>query len=173
MMAGHPVNRDHNDDGFASDDAQAAPALTREELRQRALGWLARRDYSRLELQRRLMQAGGDADAVAALLDDFCDRGWLSDLRFAESRTQARQARTGTRRIANELRELGVADDIIQQTLAPLRDDEFARARTLWQKKFGRLAADAGERARQYRFLLSRGFPPDVVRRVVAASEDD
>lgn len=172
-MVGHLVNRDHDDDGFAFDDAQASPELTREQLRQRALGWLARRDYSRLELQRRLMQAGGDADAVAALLDDFCDRGWLSDQRFAESRSQARQARTGTRRIANELRELGVADDIIRQTLAPLQEDEFARARALWQKKFGRPAADAGERARQYRFLLSRGFPPDVVRRVIVAPEED
>jgi regulatory protein len=51
-----------------------------------------------------------------------------------------------------------------------LKDSEFARAQTIWQKKFGTPAADANERAKHYRFLLTRGFSSEVVRKVVKLS---
>jgi len=38
----------------------------------------------------------------------------------------------------------------------------------LWLRKFGALATEQKERARQYRFLASKGFSTDVVSRVVA-----
>lgn len=153
---------------------QAADGLiTPDRLRQRALAWLARREYSRLEMQRRLAKLGGSPAHITTLLDDFCQRGWLSDQRFAESRTHARQARSGTQRIAQELRQLGVADDIISQTLAPLQEDELARARTLWQKKFGQLPQDANDRVRQYRYLLARGFAADLVRQILRFADEE
>jgi regulatory protein len=51
-----------------------------------------------------------------------------------------------------------------------LKDSEFARAQGVWQKKFGAPAADANERAKHYRFLLTRGFSAEVVRKVVQQS---
>jgi regulatory protein len=51
-----------------------------------------------------------------------------------------------------------------------LKDSEFARAQNIWQKKFGSPAADANERAKHYRFLLTRGFSSEVVRKVVKLS---
>ena len=51
------------------------------------------------------------------------------------------------------------------------------RAQALWQRKFGQPPATPQERARQTRFLLSRGFSGEVVRRVLsqagAAADDD
>jgi regulatory protein len=40
----------------------------------------------------------------------------------------------------------------------------------VWQRKFGAPAADANERAKHYRFLLTRGFSSEVVRKVVKQS---
>lgn len=42
----------------------------------------------------------------------------------------------------------------------------------VWLKKFGVVPANAAERARQYRFLASRGFPIDVIRRVIGGDDD-
>lgn len=51
---------------------------------------------------------------------------------------------------------------------------ELERAREVWRKKLGTPPVDAAERAKQMRFLASRGFGGEAIRKVVAgASEDD
>ena len=47
-------------------------------LRARALGLLARREYSKQELAARLLQHTEDPDEIPPLLEDFEQRGWLS-----------------------------------------------------------------------------------------------
>ncbi len=138
------------------------------ELRERALGYLARREHSRFELGRKLAQAGFDEADIAVLLDDFEARNWLSDRRFAESWVADHRAKAGSVKLAFELRQRGVKEAIVEAVLDENRDSEFERAREVWQKKFGVPPADAADKARQLRFLQSRGFTSEVIRRVVA-----
>ncbi len=140
-------------------------------LRERALSLLARREHSRAELARKLAQHG-EADEVVALLDDLERRKQLSDARYTESLRHARSGKYGSRRLAYELREKGVGEGLIADAVADAREGDLAAARAAWAKKFGALASDANERARQYRFLLGRGFPVEVVRRVVGGEDD-
>lgn len=135
-------------------------------LRDRALGLLARREHSRAELARKL-SPHGEADEIVALLDDLEQHGQLSDARYAEALVHARAGKHGSRRLAHELREKGVDDALIGAAVEEARAEDLASAREIWMKKFGTPPADAKEKARQYRFLLSRGFPSEVVRRVV------
>jgi len=148
------------------------PAIS---LRQRALDLLARREYSRLELARKLsahVEAGEDgSDEIAALLDDFQRRGWLSDERFAEQLVNARKSRFGSRKVAHELREKGVAEQVVEQATAGMDDLENALA--VWQKKFGKQPESREEWAKQARFLQSRGFGFDAIRIVLQAQQDD
>jgi regulatory protein len=51
------------------------------------------------------------------------------------------------------------------------RDSELDRAREVWRKKFGTAPVDAAEKAKQIRFLQSRGFTPEVIRRAIAGGE--
>jgi len=136
-------------------------------LRQRALGWLARREYSQWELQRRLVQIGATAAQADALLTDLLARGWLSDARFAEARVNARQSRNGVQRIARELRALGVDDETITHATVELQATEVERAFALWCKKFKQKAVEPREKAKQYRFLQARGFSHAVIRQVL------
>ncbi len=53
------------------------------------------------------------------------------------------------------------------------RATELERAREAWKKRFHAPPASAAERAKQMRFLQGRGFSFDVIRRVVAGTEDD
>ena len=116
-------------------------------------------------------------EEVDALLVWLQAQGYLDESRFVESRIHARASRHGNLRIRQELAQHGLTPDAEQ--LAKLKDSEFERARSLWQRKFGAAAQqapqDAAERARQMRFLAGRGFSADVVRRVLRnpAGEDD
>lgn len=140
---------------------------TTESLRSRALGLLARREHSRAELQRKLAPHTEDPQELIDLLDDLTRRGWLSDARFAEALVHDKQAKFGTSRLAYELRERGVQESVIRDQLAELKDTELERARQVWQSKFGALPEDAKARAKQMRFLQSRGFSFDVIGKIL------
>ena len=145
---------------------------TSDTLRSRALGLLARREHSRAELQRKLAPHTEDPQELTDLLDDFTHRGWLSDARFAEALVHDKQAKFGTSRLAYELRERGVEESIIRDQLVELKDSELDRARQVWQSKFGTFPEDAKARAKQMRFLQSRGFSFEVIGKVMRGTSD-
>lgn len=154
---------------------RAWPRVNRKaiELRQRALACLSRREYSRLELQRKLAPHAGENDDLNALLDDLEARNWLSDSRYATQIVHARGAKYGAQRIAYELREQGVDETAIAAALDGLQGGELERAREVWGKKFGHPPRDAQEKAKQMRFLQSRGFAMDVIFRVLRHDPDE
>ena len=142
------------------------------ELRERAMRLLARREHSRAELARKLGQSGFNACDIQPLLDEFEQKRWLSDRRFAESYVADHRSRAGAVKLAFDLRQRGVADNIIEAVLSDNRDSELERAQAVWQKKFGSAPTDMAEKARQMRFLQSRGFGTEVIRRVVHDAAD-
>ena len=144
-------------------------------LRGRALQYLARREYSRTELRGKLLphvQTDEDCESVQpaaldALLDDLTARGWLSDERAATQLVHAKRSRFGTQRIAHELRQKGIPETLIDDALPQLKESELEAARGVWQRKFGVAPQDEKEKAKQVRFLQSRGFSMDVVFKVL------
>lgn len=141
-------------------------------LKARALRHLSRREYSRVELQGKLAPHAGNVATLNALLDDLEGQGWLSDARFAESVVRSRSSRYGWRRLQADLHHKGVDTEAAQAALQPMRDTEAARAQALWARKFGEAPATLNERARQFRYLVSRGFGADVAQRIIPAVAD-
>jgi regulatory protein len=141
------------------------------ELRERALRLLARREHSRVELVRKLGQAGFAASDIAPLLDEFEAKNWLSDRRFAESYVADHRAKAGSVKLAYDLRQRGVSDVVIESVLSENRDSELERAREVWQKKFGTPPVDAAEKAKQIRFMLSRGFAQEIIQKALRTTE--
>jgi len=141
-------------------------------LRERALGYLTRREYSRAELFRKLQPYAGDED-LDALLDDFRQRGWLSDQRYVAQMVHARRGKVGSVKLAHELRSRGVSDELIGKAVAEFRQDEEAAARDLWRKKYGAPPATREEWARQARFLQSRGFGSELIRKLLRDCPED
>lgn len=136
-------------------------------LKGRALKYLAAREHSRLELQRKLAPHAESAEQVDAALDELEARGFLSAERFAESMVHRKAARFGAARIQAELAQHRLPSDIAQAVVRTLRDTELARAHALWARRYGEVAPEPQDRAKQMRFLMARGFSSDVVRRVV------
>ncbi len=144
-------------------------------LRGRALQALARREYCRAELQAKLMTHIIETDDVGALLDDLEKRGWLSDVRALEQNVRIRSARFGTQRIAHELKQKGFSDELISAALPQLKQGELEAARAVWQRKFAtpppdQQKIDQKEKAKQVRFLQSRGFSMEVIFNVMKLS---
>lgn len=148
------------------------PKSPEKSLRNRALDALARREHSRHELARKLAPYAENTDQLNDLLDDLQARGWLSDARYAAQMVYARQNRYGSRKIAFELREKGVDESLVNAMLDSLQGTELERARAVWQKKFGQAPASKQEKAKQIRFLQSRGFGWEVIVRVLKLPGD-
>jgi regulatory protein len=140
---------------------------------------LARREYTRAELEHRLAPHAEDspdgsaAEQIRAALDDLAARGWLNDARAAESVVASHARRAGRRRLEQMLRAKGLGADLVGATLRQASDTELERARELWKRRFGQPPADAAERARQMRFLAGRGFEPEVIHLVLRGGFDD
>src|SRR5690606_22781795 len=141
-------------------EPEQAPARARRprSLRARALSFLARREHSRLELRRKLAPHAESPEQLEAVLDILESQGLLSSERFADSVVNRRAARFGAARIRQELRQHDLPTEIVGEHLAELDRTEYARAREVWARRFGRPPADVAEAARQARFLAARGF---------------
>lgn len=133
--------------------------------------YLARREYSRAELHAKLQPFAQQGDNLNAVLDELAKRNWLSDARAAKQWVQAKRDRFGSRRVAHELRRRGISEELIAQVLSELKTSELETARKVWQRKFGKLPQDAKEKARQMRFLQSRGFSIEVILTVLKSAD--
>lgn len=132
-------------------------------LRQRALQLLARREYSRAELARKLQAHCDDADQINALLDDLAARRWQSDRRYAEAYVHSKQQRHGNLRLKQALAAQGIDGDTIN-ALLPDADTQCRQAAAVLRKKFGQPPADTPARLKQMRFLAYRGFDHDTIQ---------
>lgn len=131
------------------------------------MDYLAKREYSYVELGKKLKAFAEESDDIPALLDDFKARGWLSDERFTEQLVHARKAKFGSARVANELREKGIADDLIANAVSDVKTNELANAKEIWRKKYKDAPRTREEWAKQARFLQSRGFGFEVIKKVL------
>ncbi len=142
-------------------------------LRTRALGYLARREHSRLELERKLKPHAKNSEELSSLLDTLEQRGFLSAERMLEQVIHMRKSKFGSQRIVHELREKGIAENLIAAALPNIKETEQESAREVWRKKFGAIPADAKEFARQMRFLMGRGFTAEVIHQVLRHADKE
>ena len=145
-------------------------------MRQRALDYLGKREYAYAELAQKLkpyLIEGETFEVITEILEDFKKRGWLSDARFTEQLIHARTSKFGANKIANELREKGVSTDLIETAIERVKENELEHAKDIWHKKFKAMPTSRDEWARQGRFLQSRGFGFDVIKKVLNTKDSE
>jgi regulatory protein len=145
--------------------------ITSTSLKSRALKLLASRERSRVEIERKLLQFEEEPGQLAQLLDELQAKGFLDDARAASSHAARRGQKLGTARVLQELKTRGLQGAAIEEAAADLKSTELERAREVWRKKFNSPAPDAADRAKQMRFLITRGFSAEIIRRVVSGDE--
>lgn len=133
---------------------------------------LGRREHTRAQLRRKLLQRTFDAADVDRVLDDLTAAGFLDDARAAK--TFARHAShikgQGRMRIARELAARGVDPDIVAETLDAQIDpaEEAERLNAALEKRArGRDLSDRRESSKVWQALVRQGFPPDAVSKAL------
>lgn len=141
----------------------------------RALGMLARREYSQRELRTRLERAGCDEAESQVALGKLQQQNYQDDRRFGEMLVRTRIGQGyGPARIRAELRSHGLVDAAIRGLIDGAEADWTQLAAAQLRKKYGvRPAADHVERAKRAAFLLRRGFAADTVRIVTRSEASD
>ncbi|MFT6591379.1 MAG: regulatory protein [Rhodoferax sp.] len=151
-------------------------AFAQPSLKGRALRLLSGREHSRFELERKLKSFEEQPGMLALALDELQAKGFINEQRVIESVLHRRAAKLGVARIKQELQAKGLDPAAVSEALVGLKTSERERAQEIWRKKFGTPPADAQAAAKQMRFLASRGFGGDIIRRVIAnanaAAED-
>jgi regulatory protein len=158
--------------GHSAEDDNKKSQRPARSLKGRALGYLSRREYSRAELARKLKPHVQETDSLDAVLDSLEAENWLSDSRFAESLIHRRASRLGTSRILGELKQHALNPALVEEASVQLRDTELARAQAVWRKKFGELPQAPAERAKQARFLASRGFSGATIGKILKGIDE-
>ena len=145
------------------------------EARKKAMDYLARREYGRLELQAKLESQGFGSEAARIAADRLASENLQCDHRFAENFVESRIGQgKGPVRIRLELEERKLDAGLVEEVLADVEQDWIAMARQIRAKKFGPdLPADFKEKARQMRFLQFRGFEPGQIQAAVASHGDE
>ena len=145
-------------------------------LKGRALRLLSGREQSRTELERKLAAHEEVPGQLVAVLDELEAKDFISQARVVDSVINRRQAKLGASRIRRELQGKGLDAEVVAEAMDGLKATELERAREVWRKKFDS-KTDAGtspaDKAKQMRFLAARGFGSDVIRRVVARTDED
>jgi regulatory protein len=129
-------------------------------LRETALNYLARREYSSHELAQKLQAKGYDSKEVADLVADLKAEKLLSNERFVEAYVNRRKAAGfGPQRIRMELQRYQLDDELIENCLSSNRHNWQQHLKKVWQKKFFRNGAVVeNNQQKQMRFLMQRGF---------------
>ena len=138
------------------------------ELRARALRLLARREHSRVELERKLGPHAGSSAVIAEVLEALVQKKQLSDERYAEERAHSMARKYGAARIRQDLKAKGVDAQLIERISSA---GDLERARAILTRKYREPAASREERAKRMRFLQSRGFSFDIIRSLLSSSD--
>jgi regulatory protein len=141
-------------------------------LKGRALRLLSLREHSRQELERKLKAFEEKPGELAEALDFLQAKDFINEQRVVESVVNSRSKKLGASRVRQELQAKGLPAEAIAEAVQSMRSTELERAREVWRKKFGAPPVDQAARVKQVRFLVSRGFAPEVVKRVVTGAED-
>ena len=148
----------------------APDELTALDVRRLAIDWLPRREYSRLELHRKLSTKTPDQVLIDQVMEELAGRNWQSDERFCAAFIRSRLSRgVGPLRIRQELILKGIPDDLLRPQLAEVDIDWFEKALLVAEKKISSLGRDPKWREKLYRFLMYRGFDSDQARYALEA----
>ena len=153
----------------------SSPEEERQVIRNKAIYLLSRREHSRQELIRKLIQKGFCAKELPPILDELENEGLLNEQRFIGSFIRSRRARGfGPLKICAELREHGINRDLWQSNEEWQEELWQNSATILCAKRFGFVVEKTPEeRMRQSRYLQQRGFTSQQIKIALSQNWDN
>ena len=135
--------------------------------RERALAMLDRRDYSRAELLKKLVEKGETEDDAAAAVERLAELGFVDDARYAPIVVRHYAAKGyGPQRVKQELQRRGIPRELWDTAMEqmPEQDDTVDR---LLRSKLKSESSDRAELKKAQDFLLRKGYGWEEIRSAV------
>lgn len=138
------------------------------EIESAAMRYLGRRDYSTGELRDKLLKKEFERSDIDAVLQDFVERGWIDDRRFAEQQSEILWRKEwGPYQIVRKLKKHGVEHDLATEIVDALGEENgwVGPCRDRLASRYGDVSElEQDELASAYRHMTYRGYPPNLVR---------
>ena len=153
------------------------PGRQTKTLLMRGIDYLSRREHSAYELRRKFAPYAESEEELEATMQRLQKENWQNDERFMRNFSQAKQARWGSAKVLHALASHKLEAENLEVLREQLRDTEYDRALEVYQRKFRTALNEAADFQREYarrvRFMMSRGFNAEVVRKVLKAPAQD
>jgi regulatory protein len=133
------------------------------------MDFLALREYGQKELINKLRSKGFSDEISSSVVERLTEDGLQNDSRFIESfiRSRIKQGK-GQLKITQELEQKNLPSQSIFSALNNLDMNWIELAHEVRIKKFGNnLPDDFNKKAKQIRFLQSRGFENEIIRKIL------
>lgn len=128
---------------------------------------LSRRDHSERELRQKLTQKAYLDDEIEYAINKVQENQWQNDERFCTLFIRSRAAQYyGPARIKQELRQKGISDWLVSQSLENSEIDWFEKAECLFNKKCP-TEWNIKTKQKMWRYMLSRGFQAEHFRHLM------
>ena len=141
-------------------------------LKKRALYYLGKREYSRHELLQKITPFAESLEITKQqadhILSELEQKDWLSDKRYVDQFVFSKKKKFGLKKMGYELKMRGVDEIIIHDALNKIKSEEYDLAKNIWEKKFRNLPEGQGEKAKQIRFLQSRGIDSTLIHQILS-----
>jgi regulatory protein len=141
---------------------------------------LALRAHSEKELQVKLRRGGFVEPVVGAVIEKCRELGFLNDGNYARQRARdlAVNRLAGDRRIAFDLRERGISEELSREAIAEIRgelseDEAVDRFLGKCSKEMVITGMGAREKAKWMRRLMGKGFPTGLIYRKIKGIEEE
>ncbi len=119
-----------------------------------------------------MVAAGFEKSDVEGAADWCVSLAFLNEARYVEGAARRLSAKYGVSRVTQTLRSKGATEEAIAEVVPDLKENELARARAIWIRKFREPPVDANAKAKQIRYLQSRGFSFSIIKQVIAGTEE-
>lgn len=142
-------------------------------LRMRTLEWLLNRPHSERELRDYLYKKKIEPEQIRSLVDEFTDKGYLDNAKFAQwfAELQARRGKSD-RAIRSELFKKGIGRELADEVLGAAAGGEEDRLKAMIEKK-RRLSRYKNDSEKLARYLTSQGFNWQDVKKALAVNSDE
>jgi regulatory protein len=140
---------------------------------------LGRRDYSAKEMIKKFKEKEYDPSDIEAVMSYIQENNYQSDERFARSYINSKLgAKVGLSKIKSQLVfEKGINKDLLENVLAEYEEGELDESNTILkilQTKYrNKDLKDQKEKSKAFRFLVSKGFSFDDIKRALAVDPDE
>lgn len=147
---------------------------------------LEKRDYTEKQLRDKLFQARYPAEAVEYAVNKVKGYGFVDDTRYAQRFIELNTGRYSINSIKTKLFQKGIDKEIINELLESLdgndlKENEDELVKNLLKKRhyYDHISDNkdnkelvAKEKAKQFNYLMSKGFSSDIIRKNLNVSDD-